>query len=148
MPLGLLAALRFVWLNRGYRGLWLVAVGAGLNLAVMAANGGLMPVAPAALRGLGDARGHQVGAPLAASKDRALPDSVARLAVLDDRLVYQLSGLRVACSIGDLVVLAGCLVTLREGLLGEDHLRPRPSTGVALGQTGAGGRTPGDWHVG
>ena len=116
MPLGLLAALRFVWLNRRYRGLWLLALGAGLNLAVMAANGGLMPVAPTALQAMGDRQRHRIGATLPMSKDGALPDSAARLAPLDDRLVFRLGALHMACSIGDLLVLAGCLVTLGEEL--------------------------------
>jgi Family of unknown function (DUF5317) len=33
----------FVWLNRRIPGLWIIAVGAGTNLAAIAANGGEMP---------------------------------------------------------------------------------------------------------
>ncbi len=44
---GLLAA--FLWVNRGVPYLWLAAVGGGLNLIVIAANGGVMPADPVAL---------------------------------------------------------------------------------------------------
>jgi len=40
----------FIWLNRHLPGLALIAAGLSLNLAVMLANGGFMPVTPEALR--------------------------------------------------------------------------------------------------
>jgi hypothetical protein len=36
----------FVWLNRRIPGLWIIALGAGANLAAIAANGGEMPASP------------------------------------------------------------------------------------------------------
>jgi hypothetical protein len=113
--LALLPALRFLWLNRQYRGLWVLAAGAGLNLLAMAVNGGLMPISPSSLHALGDPRGH-VGMALALSKDRLLGDGVAHLAFLDDRLTFVVGGLHVACSPGDLLVVIGCLTTLGEEL--------------------------------
>jgi hypothetical protein len=113
--LALLPALRFLWLNRQYRGLWVLAAGAGLNLLVMAVNGGLMPISPSHLHTLGDPRSH-VGMVLALSKDRLLDDNVAHLAFLDDRLVWGVAGLHVASSLGDLLVALGCLTTLGEEL--------------------------------
>src|SRR5947207_534624 len=113
--LALLPALRFLWLDRRYRGLWVLAIGAGLNLLVMAANGGLMPIAPAALHALGGPH-KPAGAAVGLSKDRLLGDGVARLAFLDDRLVWGVAGLHVASSPGDLVVAMGCLLTLGEEL--------------------------------
>ncbi len=87
--LALLPALWFVWLNRRYAGLWLLAVGAGLNLLVMISNGGLMPIAPTSLHALGPSAPHgAVGTALALSKDRVLGDNVAHLAILDDRLIF------------------------------------------------------------
>ncbi|MGZ4275529.1 MAG: DUF5317 family protein [Solirubrobacteraceae bacterium] len=44
---GLLAA--FLWVNRWVPYLWLAAIGGALNLAAIAANGGLMPADPGAL---------------------------------------------------------------------------------------------------
>ena len=113
--LALLPALRFLWLNRRYRGLWVLAIGAGLNLLVMVANGGLMPIAPPALHALGGPH-KQAGAAVGLSKDRLLGDGVARLAFLDDRLVWGVAGLHVASSPGDLLVATGCLLTLGEEL--------------------------------
>jgi Family of unknown function (DUF5317) len=113
--LALLPALRFLWLNRRYRGLWVLALGASLNLLVMAANGGLMPIAPRALHALGGPH-KQAGAAVGLSKDRLLGDGEARLAFLDDRLVWGIAELHVASSPGDLLVAMGCLLTLGEEL--------------------------------
>ena len=44
-----LIAVAFLLLNRGIPGLWLVGVGALMNLAAIAANGGVMPAAHHAL---------------------------------------------------------------------------------------------------
>lgn len=111
----LLLALRFVWLNRRYRGLWILAAGAGLNLLVMVWNGGLMPIAPSVLHALGGP--HSVaGATLALSKDRLLGDGAVHLAFLDDRLVWAIAGLHIASSLGDLLVVLGCLATVGEEL--------------------------------
>jgi MFS family permease len=44
-PLGI----AFIWLNRRIPGLWIVGIGAAMNFAVIAANGGMMPAAPHAL---------------------------------------------------------------------------------------------------
>ncbi len=111
--LALLPALWFVWANRGYRGLWVLSTGACLNLLVMAENGGLMPIAPYALHALGSSGGRN-GTALALSKDRLLGDGAAHLAFLDDRLVFAVAGLHIACSPGDLLVVVGCMVTLGE----------------------------------
>lgn len=48
---GLAAA--FLGANRGVPGLWLLALGAGLNLLAIGANGGVMPAQPAALEAAG-----------------------------------------------------------------------------------------------
>jgi hypothetical protein len=36
----------FCWLNRRVRGIWLLALGTALNMLVIAANGGFMPISP------------------------------------------------------------------------------------------------------
>ena len=111
--LALIPALRFLWLNRQYRGLWLLAAGATLNLLVMVENGGLMPIAPPVLHALGGPHS-LAGAALGLTKDRLLGDGATRLALFDDRLVWSVAGLHVAASLGDLLVAAGCVVTLGE----------------------------------
>jgi Family of unknown function (DUF5317) len=47
------AVAAFVALNRRIPWVWLVALGGALNFAAIAANGGVMPAAPRALRGAG-----------------------------------------------------------------------------------------------
>lgn len=54
-------AMIFVWANRRAPWLWLVGVGIAANLLVIVANGGFMPVAPAALDGLTDRAVLKVG---------------------------------------------------------------------------------------
>lgn len=111
--LAVIVALRFLWLNRGYTGLRMLAAGAALNLLVMAANGGLMPLGAPVLHAVGGPH-RASGAVLGLSKARLLGDGVARLAALDDRLVWHVAGLPVAASPGDLLVLAGCILTVAE----------------------------------
>lgn len=124
--LALLPALWFLWLNRRYRGLWVLAAGAGLNLLVMLGNGGLMPIAPAVLQALGGPHSH-AGVALGMSKDRVLGDGAAHLAVLDDRFLGTVAGLHVAGSLGDVIVAVGCVVTIGEELccaarrIGDSH---------------------------
>ncbi len=111
--LALLLAVRFLWLNRRYRSLRIVVAGAGLNLLVMVGNGGLMPIAPSVAHALAVPHG-RTGTALALSKDRLISDRAARLAPLDDRFVVAAAGLHIACSLGDLVVVMGCVMTLVE----------------------------------
>jgi hypothetical protein len=50
IPIGMAASqlllLAFCWLNRRVAGVWLLALGLGLNFLVIAANGGWMPISP------------------------------------------------------------------------------------------------------
>src|SRR5947208_425214 len=79
------------------------------------------------------------------SKDRLLGDGVARLAFLDDRLVWGVAGLHVASSPGDMLVAMGCLLTLGEELWRSARtsrrLRPdgRPELEGPQGATVKGG---------
>ena len=43
----------FLWVNRRIPGIWIVAVGGALNLIAIAANAGVMPAGPAAVRSAG-----------------------------------------------------------------------------------------------
>ena len=43
----------FLWVNRRISGIWIVAVGGALNLIAIAANAGVMPAGPAAVRSAG-----------------------------------------------------------------------------------------------
>ncbi len=130
--LAILAGLRFIWLNRSRRGLWLLAAGAGCNLLVMGANGGLMPISPSSAGALGlpVQQANHVGVVLSRSKDRVIPDSQARFAYLDDRLVFKVGDRTTAASVGDGIVALGCLVTLLEELAGLPGPRT-PEIGAA-----------------
>ncbi len=118
--LAILAGLRFIWLNRSRRGLWLLAVGAGCNLLVMTTNGGLMPISPSTARAIGlpVRQATHSGAVLSRSKDRMVADDQARFAYLDDRLVFRAGNRHIAASIGDGIVVLGIIVTLLEEFFG------------------------------
>jgi hypothetical protein len=97
----------FCWLNRRRIGMLLIMIGIGLNMLVMVANGGAMPVSSTALAQVNN---HYAisGALPRFSKARVLNDSDATFAWLGDRLL--LPGLLAhlaAWSIGDLLLLAG-----------------------------------------
>lgn len=100
----------FAWLNRHLPGMSILIVGLVLNLAVMIANGGFMPINPnTAERIVGPERiasfelGSRIG-----YKDVLLPESLTRLEWLADRylppawLPYQ-----VAFSLGDIFIAIG-----------------------------------------
>lgn len=116
----------FLWINRRLPGLKLALVGTLLNLAVILANGGFMPMAPATFA----ATYAEVPAPLAGqriaqSKDVALPPDRAALAGLGDTLALTWP-FRSVFSIGDLVLAAGLGVLVLTGMQPQ-RLRRRPA---------------------
>jgi hypothetical protein len=128
-----LPLLAFLGLNRQHAWTKLIAVGVGLNVAVIVANGGAMP-APADI-----ATAASAVAPVSTSylapgtKDRVVGDATPIvLAALADRIVIPLPGGRARlASVGDLLILAGGLV----GLLAE--------IGVGFQVSGVGGQVSG-----
>ncbi|MGI8549674.1 MAG: DUF5317 domain-containing protein [Dehalococcoidia bacterium] len=110
--------LLWIWLNRRWYGVWLIGVGLVLNLAIMLANGGLMPVNPDALSSAGlesqlatTTPGHAI----VGSKDILLRPDATRLAPLRDRFVLRTSkGAGRIFSLGDLLLYAGFVLTLIE----------------------------------
>jgi hypothetical protein len=125
----------FCWLNRRHAGVALAALGIGLNMAVMAANGGTMPVAPSTAAAIAELR----GADPAAARAVALPKSHlraeerTRLAFLSDRLLLPgpLGGLA-AWSIGDALLLAGVGRLLWYGMKGPRRDRASGAPAAAL----------------
>ena len=99
---GLAAA--FLWLNRGLRGLPLIAAGAALNALAIAANGGTMPASASALQTAGIAAD---GVHFANSTTVIGP----RLAMLGDvfALPRSLGILANVFSIGDVVLTLGAV---------------------------------------
>lgn len=97
--------------------MWLVIGGLVLNLLVMAANGGLMPITPDTLVRAGDAHvlaRVAVGQPLPRSKDVILAPDNVRLSWLSDRLVVP--GRPNSFSIGDVLIALGILLVLQSSI--------------------------------
>jgi hypothetical protein len=130
LPLLLLSAALlawFCWLNRRHPGVMIAALGITLNMVVMAANGGTMPVSPTTL----EQRGFQVtqGTALHFSKNRVLADHMAALPWLGDRLLMPGPLARLASwSIGDMVLLVGVWRLLWQTLKGDDDAARRALT--------------------
>jgi hypothetical protein len=102
--------LAFCWINRQVPGIWLLALGTGLNLMVIAANGGFMPISPQTASRLVPAEalaGLEIGSRFGIKDVLLLPEET-RLVWLSDRFLppegffYQ-----VAFSLGDLGIAAG-----------------------------------------
>lgn len=103
-----------VVVNRRVPGLPLIGIGLGLNLLVMLANGGFMPVTMEAVERAGLAHlalGSEPGARLSATKDIILPAEATRLWVLSDIFVLPPPlPFRTIFSIGDVFLAAGVFV--------------------------------------
>ena len=97
----------FVWLNRKQPGFWLLGTGLLLNLAVILANGGYMPISPAAIQGLlpGSDISAQIGQRFGTTKGIILPTAQTSLYWLSNRFIFPAwTGLRVVFSLGDVVL--------------------------------------------
>lgn len=97
--------------NRHHLAIKLLTAGLGLNLAVIVANGGLMPISPETVKRLMPHIAHdrrQIGQRFGKTKDRILPESATTLAWLSDRFILSTGFTqRVAYSLGDLVIAIG-----------------------------------------
>jgi hypothetical protein len=107
-----------VWLNQRLPGMRIVLAGITLNLIVIAANGGYMPVRPEALAriGYGDAAYQmQPGSIVLGSKDVVLPTQQAPLWMLGDVLVIPEPFPRpTAMSIGDMLLAVGVFLFITQ----------------------------------
>jgi len=111
----------FCWLNRRERGVMLVTVGIALNMVVMTANGGAMPISPATLA---RQTGLHItpGTALPSTKDIVLTDDTAKLAPLSDRLLLPAPLTPIAAwSIGDVFLLSGVARLLWRTMKGTDY---------------------------
>lgn len=119
----------FLLSNRRVPGLWIVAVGGAMNLAAIAANGGVMPASPAALATAGSTVN-------SGEFTNSGPVAAPKLAVLGDVFAVPAGWpLANVFSLGDVVLVAGAgWMIYRAG---------RPTGGLGGNPTG-GGHCPDD----
>lgn len=101
-----LLALAVLWQNRRHPWSLPVLLGLGLNAAVLALNGGRMPVAPDALARLSRAVG-PAGAWIGVDARHVIAGPGTRLADLGDTIVVGVGGAGVIASPGDLLMALG-----------------------------------------
>jgi hypothetical protein len=107
-----LILLIFAWINRTQPGFWLLGIGLMMNLAVIALNGGLMPISPESVAHLAKANPDltwQVGERLGTGKDIVLNAEATKLWFLSDRFILLPDdlGFQVVYSLGDVLIAAG-----------------------------------------
>ncbi|MCL5074178.1 MAG: DUF5317 domain-containing protein [Chloroflexi bacterium] len=103
-----------LWRNRHLGGMGLIALGLGLNLAVMLANGGFMPITPEVVTQIGHLERvypSEVGLLVGGSKGIVLLREQTRLWFLSDILILSSR----AYSPGDLILWVGLFVFLQGG---------------------------------
>ena len=119
----------FVWCNRRLWGMPLIGLGVICNLAVIALNGGFMPITPETLVRINPGTGlahWPVGFHYGSSKDIILPRVETRLWGLSDILVVPPPfPWPTAFSVGDLLIAAGIIILLL-------NPKPRPDRVVTL----------------
>jgi hypothetical protein len=107
----LILLLVFCWFNRRVAGIWILACGLVLNLAVIASNGGFMPISPQTASHLvpaTDLAKVQIGSRFGTGKDILLLPENTRLVWFSDRFLPPAwSPYQVAFSPGDLLIAAG-----------------------------------------
>jgi len=102
--------LLFAWVNRSHAGGILLLLGLALNLLVIAANGGLMPISPEAVHRLapGASETWELGSRLWGGKDVVLPLHATRLRWLSDYfLTPRWFPIQIAFSLGDVFIGGG-----------------------------------------
>ena len=118
LPLTFVLLLLFALRNSHLWGVRLMAVGFFLNLLVISANGGLMPVSPEQIASVDLAdriEGVQLGEPVPGSKGILMAAGEARLWFLSDTIVFPPhSPVARVVSVGDLLVLGGLVVACGE----------------------------------
>ena len=109
-----------VWANRWITGMTVILLGVVLNLVVMAANGGFMPVSREAIIATGTRTAQGLpaeGSRLSRSKDVLLPPEHARVWFLGDVIMAPSLPVPKVLSLGDLVVALGAFVLLQAAMV-------------------------------
>jgi hypothetical protein len=117
LPISLTILVLFAWYNRRLSGFWLLGLGLLLNLAVISANGGLMPISPETLTIVhGEQAAEVINNRADGSKDIVLPTEEIRLEWLSDRFtVPEEWPIQFAFSLGDLFLALGAFGALWAG---------------------------------
>jgi len=100
----------FVWVNRHHRAVWWLGLGLLLNLLVIVANGGLMPISPETVARLVPERLPEmtIGQRAGTSKDVLLPEEAMIFPWLADRFITpNWLPQRAAFSLGDVLIAVG-----------------------------------------
>jgi hypothetical protein len=120
-----LLLLGMVWANRNLPGVRLIGLGLLLNLAVMIANGGWMPITPEAIVKVGYtglAPSLEPGMRLYCSKNIILPPEQTRLQFLSDIfLLARPFPVPSVFSPGDVVVAVGVWALIQSAMLGRER---------------------------
>lgn len=151
LPAGLLLAsnlalLFMVWINRHAPGMLWLGLGLLLNLAVMLANGGYMPIAPEILERIGGQAmaTAPAGTRLLGYKDVLLPREQTWLWLLSDMLVLPPPLAHNAFSPGDVLIAVGLFTFVQRVLLPGTAARPREVAALAPAATARWSRHGGD----
>lgn len=126
--LSYLLILGVVWKNRTTSGLRAIGLGLLLNLTVMIANGGFMPIQPRVLESFGHQ--HMVtkmesGYRVLHSKDVLLRREETHLWILSDTFAFDPPFLSpVAFSPGDVLIAAGAFLFIQSTMLSSSAARP------------------------
>ncbi|MGQ9492526.1 MAG: DUF5317 domain-containing protein [Anaerolineae bacterium] len=117
-----LLLLATVWLNRHLPGVKVIGLGLLLNLTVMAANGGWMPVTPDAVVKVGHTGlvpSLETGTRVYSSKNIILPAEQTKLRFLSDIFILARPfPIPTIFSIGDVFVAAGIFLLIQGAMLG------------------------------
>lgn len=127
-----LLLLTVVWANRGLPGVKWIGIGLVLNLLVMVANGGWMPISPEAMVRAGHLQlvpSLDSGTRVSSSKSMVLPREETTLWFLSDIFVlgrpFPLSSV---FSVGDVLVALGAFLLIQNGMLNSrGWIRPLES---------------------
>ncbi|HEX2922403.1 MAG TPA: DUF5317 family protein [Chloroflexota bacterium] len=116
-----------VWVNRRINGMTIILLGILLNLVVMAANGGFMPVSREAILATGTRTVQTLpaeGSRLSRSKDVLLSPEQARVWFLGDVIMAPSLPVPKVLSVGDLVVALGAFVLLQAAMVPGKRAHP------------------------
>lgn len=123
LPISLGILMLFAWHNRRLQGFWLLGLGLLLNFAVIATNGGLMPISPQTLSIVHGAQPVEtIDSRTFGSKSIVLPVEETQLELLADRFtVPDQLPIQFAFSLGDVFLAAGAFWVLWAGSALRSH---------------------------